>query len=83
MSACTVPTRPQLSVDKILGNKAFDPVEYVDGLENPADFPNIARWLVKQGYTDADIAKVIGGNVLRVSETGLGALNGKAEAQDR
>lgn len=56
----------QLSVDKILGNKAFDPVEYVDGLENPADFPNIVRWLVKQGYTDADIAKVIGGNVLRV-----------------
>ncbi len=56
----------QLSVDKILGNKAFDPVEYVDGLENPADFPNIVRWLVKQGYTDPDIAKVIGGNVLRV-----------------
>ena len=56
----------QLSVDKILGNKAFDPVEYVDGLENPADFPNIVRWLVKQGYADPDIAKVIGGNVLRV-----------------
>jgi membrane dipeptidase len=38
----------------------------VDGLENPADFPNIIRWLVKQGYADEAIAKVIGGNVLRV-----------------
>jgi membrane dipeptidase len=35
-------------------------------LENPADFPNIVRWLVRQGYADADIAKVIGGNVVRV-----------------
>jgi membrane dipeptidase len=55
-----------LSVDKILGTQAFEAVEYVDGLENPADFPNIVRWLVRQGYADADIAKVIGGNVVRV-----------------
>lgn len=56
----------QLSVTKILGNKSYEPVEYVDGLENPADFPNIIRWLVKHGYTDEDIAKVMGGNALRV-----------------
>ena len=37
----------QLSVTKVLGNKSFQPVAYVDGLENPADFPNIVRWLVK------------------------------------
>ena len=56
----------QLSVTKVLGNKPFQPVAYVDGLENPADFPNIVRWLVKHGYSDEDIAKVMGGNALRV-----------------
>ena len=56
----------QLSVTKILGNKSFQPVAYVDGLENPADFPNIVRWLIKHGYSDEDIAKVMGGNALRV-----------------
>ena len=56
----------QLSVTKILGNKSYQPVEYVDGLENPADFPNIIRWLVKHAYSDEDIAKVMGANALRV-----------------
>lgn len=56
----------QLSVTKVPGNKSFQPVAYVDGLENPADFPNIVRWLVKHGYGDEDIAKVMGGNALRV-----------------
>lgn len=56
----------QLSVTKVLGNKSFQPVAYVDGLENPADFPNIVRWLIKHGYSDEDIAKVMGGNALRV-----------------
>lgn len=54
------------SIAQVLGGKKYEEVEYVDGLENPADFPNIIRWLVKQGYADEAIAKVIGGNVLRV-----------------
>lgn len=42
-------------------------VEYVDGLENPAEnFWNITGWLVKHGYSDVDIAKVLGGNTMRV-----------------
>jgi membrane dipeptidase len=42
-------------------------VEYVDGLENPAEnFWNITGWLVKHGYTDTEIAKVLGGNTMRV-----------------
>ena len=41
-------------------------VEYVEGLENPSDFPNIVRWLVKHGYSDSEIAKIIGGNGLRL-----------------
>ncbi len=56
-----------LSISASHGKKEFDEVEYVEGLENPAEaFPNIVRWLVKHGYSDGDIAKAIGGNVLRV-----------------
>ena len=54
------------SIAQVLGGKEYEEVEYVDGLENPADFPNIIRWLVKHGYADADIIKVMGGNALRV-----------------
>lgn len=55
-----------LSIAKALEGKKYEEVAYVDGLENPADFPNIIRWLVRQGYSDEDIAKVMGGNALRV-----------------
>ncbi|GAB3918182.1 peptidase [Microlunatus endophyticus] len=42
-------------------------VDYVDGLENPGEnFWNIAGWLVSHGYSDDEIRKVIGGNVLTV-----------------
>jgi len=56
-----------LSISASHGRKEFEEVPYVEGLENPAEaFPNIVRWLVKHGYSDGDIAKAIGGNVLRV-----------------
>jgi membrane dipeptidase len=50
------------------GDSAYDAIvpEYVVGLENIGDYPNIVRWLVKHGYSDTDIAKVTGGNTLRV-----------------
>jgi microsomal dipeptidase-like Zn-dependent dipeptidase len=35
------------------------------GLENPSEFPNVIRWLVAHGYTDQQIAAVVGANVLR------------------
>ncbi|MEZ4414776.1 MAG: membrane dipeptidase [Gemmatimonadota bacterium] len=45
----------------------FERVPWVEGLENPTEGShNILRWLVRSGYGDADIAKVMGGNVLRV-----------------
>ncbi len=45
----------------------YEPVEWVEGLENPTEGShNLVRWLVKAGYADRDIAKVMGGNVLRV-----------------
>jgi membrane dipeptidase len=43
----------------------FERVPYVEGLENPSEFPNILRWLVGHGYSDEHIEKVVGGNILR------------------
>jgi membrane dipeptidase len=41
-------------------------VDYVKGMENPTEaWNNIVRWLVKEGYSDEDICKVLGGNALR------------------
>ena len=52
------------------GNRPEHPrVEYVAGIENPGEaFGNIAGWLVKHDYSDDEIAKVIGGNTVRVLE---------------
>jgi membrane dipeptidase len=45
----------------------FEPVEYVKGLENPTEgSKNIVRWLVKHGYSDDDIEKVMGRNAMRL-----------------
>ncbi len=44
----------------------FDPVSYVDGLENPTEnFANICDWLVRDGYSDDEIRAVLGGNIYR------------------
>ena len=70
----------------------FEPVEYVEGMENPSEFPNMIRWLVGHGYDDEQIAKVVGGNALRALARGLGLalargrqrpLEGGDEALDR
>jgi membrane dipeptidase len=56
-----------LSIASAHGSVSFQEVPYVDGIENPAEeFPNILRWLVKHNYTDQDITKVLGGNIMRV-----------------
>lgn len=47
----------------------FEPVEYVKGIENPTEGSrNILRWLVAHEYSEQDIARVMGGNILRVLE---------------
>ncbi|MDQ1692279.1 MAG: rane dipeptidase [Pseudonocardiales bacterium] len=52
------------------GGPAFDKVEYVDGLENPTEnFGNICGWLVSEGFSDKEIAAVLGGNILRALES--------------
>ncbi len=56
-----------LSIGASRGHLGYPKVDFVDGIENPAEaFPNIVRWLVTHGYSDEDIAKAIGGNVMRV-----------------
>jgi len=55
----------QFSLAASRGGMKIQEVDYVDGIENPAEsFPNIVRWLVRHEYSDADIGRVIGGNVL-------------------
>lgn len=57
----------QLSIESAHVGPQFDEVPFVDGIENPGEnFHNIARWLVTHGYSDEDIKKVLGGNILRV-----------------
>lgn len=42
---------------------------YLRVLENPTEaWQNIPRWLVRTGYSDEEIAGVLGPNVLRVLE---------------
>lgn len=42
-------------------------VPHVRGIENPTEASeNFLRWLIREGYSDEEIAKVTGGNVLRV-----------------
>ncbi len=56
-----------LSLKDLLGTQSFEEVDYVQGLENPTETSkNIIRWLVKENYSDEEIAKVLGGNILRV-----------------
>lgn len=56
-----------LSLGQAHGTVDFPKVEYVDGLENPAEcFWNIIGWLVTHDYSDDEIRAVTGGNVLRV-----------------
>lgn len=51
------------------GSMDYEHVDWVEGLENPTEAShNILRWLVKHGYSDEDIERVVGGNALRVLE---------------
>ena len=56
-----------LSLTRTMLGDPIEQVEYVKGVENPTEaFDNIPRWLVKHGYSDEQIAKVLGGNAIRV-----------------
>lgn len=58
-----------LGVHQAHGGPDYPKMPYVAGLENPTEcFHNIVGWLVKNGYSDEDIIKVTGGNVVRALE---------------
>jgi membrane dipeptidase len=65
----------QVAIKDVIGSSTIfdpggldvEPVDHVDGLENPTEnFAHIAEWLVTHGYSDAEIAAVLGGNILRL-----------------
>ncbi len=56
-----------LSTKETKKGNDYEEVPFVWGLENPTEASwNIPRWLVAHGYSDEDIAKVLGGNAIRV-----------------
>lgn len=56
-----------LSIGSAHAGVEYEKVEYVKGLENPAEaYPNVVRWLVKHGYSRDEIRKVMGENIMRV-----------------
>ncbi len=55
----------QLSIGQSHSGEEYAESTYVRGLEDPVEaMPNIVKWLVWRGYSDTDIAKVTGGNVM-------------------
>ena len=57
----------QLSTKNTQAMNKFKKVEYIRGLENPTESSkNILRYLVKENYSDNDIEKVLGKNIIRV-----------------
>jgi len=57
----------QLSIGQATAGPSFPRVRYVAGMESPAEaMRNTVRWLVKHGSSQDEIAKIVGGNVIRV-----------------
>jgi membrane dipeptidase len=46
--------------------------KYIRYVENPGDLPNVTRALVVRGYSDEDIQKIMGGNILRLLKQTIG-----------
>jgi len=59
-----------LGIARAMRGPEFEPVAYVDGLENPTEnFANICGWLVQHGFDDPAVRAVIGGNVYRALQS--------------
>jgi len=58
-----------VGVDHVGLGSDFDGIQAVPrDLASVADFPNLTTELMRRGYTESDIEKILGGNVLRVME---------------
>lgn len=57
----------QLSIGRVHEGVTFREVPYVAGMEDPGEaMRNAVKWMVKHAWSDDDVAKVAGGNVIRV-----------------
>jgi membrane dipeptidase len=58
-----------VGVDHIGIGSDFDGVQITtSGLATVAELPNLTKELLRRGYTEDDVAKILGGNMLRVME---------------
>ena len=58
-----------VGVDHVGIGSDFDGVQITTAdLATVADLPNLTKELLRRGYTEADVAKILGGNMLRVME---------------
>jgi len=55
-------------VDHVGLGSDFDGSTMPIGMESAANLPKITDALLKKGYSDADVEKILGGNILRVME---------------
>ncbi|MBV9958645.1 MAG: dipeptidase [Acidobacteria bacterium] len=58
-----------VGIDHVGVGSDFDGIQAVPSdLSSVADLPNLTKELLKRGYTEQDIDKILGGNILRVME---------------
>jgi len=55
-----------VGVDYVGIGSDFDGGGGIDGLQTAGEFPQLTMELIRRGYSDADIAKIWGGNLMRV-----------------
>jgi microsomal dipeptidase-like Zn-dependent dipeptidase/gamma-glutamyl-gamma-aminobutyrate hydrolase PuuD len=55
-----------VGIDYVGIGSDFDGGGGIKGLQNAGDFPQITMELIRRGYSDEDIAKIWGGNLMRV-----------------
>lgn len=61
------------SCDHVAYGSDFDGATTPPGLEDITRLPDLTAELLRRGYTEGDLAKILGGNYLRVYEQVLGA----------
>ncbi len=58
-----------VGVDHVGVGSDFDGIQATPaGLSSVADLPNLTAELLRRGYTEEDVTKILGGNILRVME---------------
>jgi membrane dipeptidase len=59
--------RKAAGIDHVGIGSDFDGIDFgPEGLEDVSRFPDLVAELIRRGYSDADVRKLLGGNLLRV-----------------